>query len=223
MSDSLIYDEIISCRRCPRLVNYRESVKENTSKTANYWKKPVPGFGDLSSKIMIVGLAPSAQGGNRTGRVFTGDRSGEFLFRSLYASGLSNRPTSEGPGDGLKLTGVYITAVVKCAPPDNMPTNDEALTCSSTFLLREIKMISPRVIIVLGGFAFKWTINTLAKMGYQVPRGKFSHGIVFKIDRDMEVICSFHPSPQNTNTKRLTERMFLDVLENAKKFVMQGN
>ncbi|MEM0123299.1 MAG: uracil-DNA glycosylase [Conexivisphaerales archaeon] len=221
MSDSLLYDEIISCRKCPRLVNYRESVKENISKTANYWKKPVPGFGDLNSKILIVGLAPSAQGGNRTGRVFTGDKSGAFLFKSLYAAGLSNRPVSEGPGDGLELTGVYITAVVKCAPPNNMPTDDESLRCSSLFLMREIKMIEPRTIIVLGGFAFKWTMITLDKMGYNAPRGKFAHGTILKISKSMEVICSFHPSPQNTNTRRLTEKMFLNVLENAKKFALQ--
>jgi uracil-DNA glycosylase family 4 len=223
LSGSLFYDEIISCERCPRLVNYRESVKENTSKTPNYWKKPVPGFGDLSAKILIIGLAPSAQGGNRTGRVFTGDRSGEFLFRGLYAAGLSNRPVSEGPGDGLELTGAYITAVVKCAPPDNMPTNDESITCTSAFLLHEIKTISPRVIITLGGFAFKWTASTLERMGYRVLAGKFSHGAVFKITSSMEVICSFHPSPQNTNTGRLTEKMFIDVLESAKKFALQGS
>ncbi len=223
LSDSLLYDEIIACRRCPRLVKYRESVKENASKTQNYWKRPVPGFGDLNSKIMIVGLAPSAQGGNRTGRVFTGDRSGEFLFRALYDAGLSNRPISEGPGDELKLNGVYITAAVKCAPPDNMPTSDESFTCTSTFLQREIQIIEPKIIIVLGGFAFKWTVKTLSRMGYQAPKGKFSHGTIFQICNDMKIICSFHPSPQNTNTKRLTEKKFLDVLEMAKKFVAQNH
>ncbi len=217
LSESLLYDEIITCRRCPRLVNYRESVRENPTKAKNYWKKPVPGFGDTDSKIMIVGLAPSAQGGNRTGRVFTGDRSGEFLFKALYAAGLSNKPKSESRDDGLKLRGVYITAVVKCAPPDNMPTNEESYTCASTFLQREIETINPRVIVVLGGFAYKWTIKTLKWLGYQVPNGKFTHGATFKISENLKIICSFHPSPQNTNTKRLTEEKFLDILNMAKK------
>ena len=216
LSDSLFYNEIISCKMCPRLVNYRESVKENHSKTINYWKKPVPGFGDINSKLMIIGLAPSAQGGNRTGRVFTGDRSGDFLFRALYDAGMSNQAESKGQDDGLKLKGAYITAVVKCAPPNNLPTYDETIKCSSTFLIREIKAIKPKVIIALGGFAFKWTMFTLKEMGYDVPRTKFSHGAIYRIDPNLVIICSFHPSPQNTNTKRLTENMFLDILKTAK-------
>jgi len=217
LSESLLYDGIITCRRCPRLVNYRESVKENP-KTKNYWKKPVPGFGDINSKIILVGLAPSAQGGNRTGRMFTGDKSGEFLFRALYDAGLSNKPKSEGLGDGLELKDVYITAVVKCAPPKNIPTSEESYTCAYTFLRREIEMIKPKVIVTLGGFAYKWTIKTLKWLGYQVPNGKFMHGAVYKVSDDLKIICSFHPSPQNTNTKRLTQEKFLYVLNMAKKY-----
>jgi len=165
LSESLLYDDVVTCRACPRLVAYRESVKE---RGGPYWKRPVPGFGNPRAGLMIIGLAPSAQGGNRTGRIFTGDKSGDFLFKVLYSVGISNSPVSKGPGDGLKVDGAYITAVVKCAPPDNMPSVEEAERCASRFLIREIDMVKPKAIVVLGGFAYKWTIWALNKLGHRI-------------------------------------------------------
>lgn len=212
MSESLFYDEVISCRACPRLVAYRESVKE---KGGSYWKRPVPGLGNPDSGLMIVGLAPSAQGGNRTGRIFTGDKSGDFLFKVLYSVGISNSPVSRGPGDGLRVDGAYITAVVKCAPPKNAPTREEAETCASRFLIREIERVRPRAIVVLGGFAYRWTIWALRRLGHTVKAEKFRHGLVVETDRGVKIFCSYHPSPQNTNTGKLNERMMADVMKMA--------
>jgi len=217
LAESIFYDEIISCKACPRLVKYRESVPEVKEALNGYWKKPVPGFGNPRSKIMIIGLAPSAQGGNRTGRVFTGDRSGDFLFEALYRAGYSNKPFSLNTNDGLKVDHAYITAVVKCAPPDNKPTSEEAKTCSEKFLKREIEMINPRVIVVLGSFAYIWTLKTLESLGKKPDKAqKFSHGCKVKAD-SLTIICSYHPSPQNTFTKKLTMEMLVKILEEAKK------
>ena len=147
MSESLFYDEIVSCRACPRLVKYRESVKEIKETIGGYWKKPVPGFGNPKSKVMIIGLAPSAHGGNRTGRVFTGDKSGDFLFEALYRAGYSNKPTSVSKYDGLEVNGAYITAIVKCAPPENKPTKEEAETFLKNILLRKLNEVKQTAIV----------------------------------------------------------------------------
>ncbi|MDP8022932.1 MAG: uracil-DNA glycosylase [Nitrososphaeria archaeon] len=215
MSESIFYDEIISCRACPRLVKYRESVPEIKEAPEGYWKKPVPGFGNPRSKIMIIGLAPSAQGGNRTGRVFTGDRSGDFLFEALYRAGYSNKPTSINRKDGLEVNEAYITAVVKCAPPENKPITEEARTCSEKFLKREIQYINPKVIVVLGSFAYYWTLKVLDSLGEKPEDAKkFSHGCNVKAG-PVTVICSYHPSPQNTFTKKLTMEMLVKILKEA--------
>jgi len=215
LSESIFYDEITSCRACPRLVNYRESVPETKDALDGYWKKPVPGFGNPKSKIMIIGLAPSAQGGNRTGRVFTGDRSGDFLFEALYKAGYSNKPVSINRKDGLEVKEAYITAVVKCAPPENKPTSEEAKTCSERFLKSEIQFIKPKVIVVLGSFAYNWTLKVLESLGEKAENiKKFSHGCNTKAG-SVTVICSYHPSPQNTFTKKLTMEMLIQILKEA--------
>ncbi len=215
LSESIFYDEIVSCKACPRLVKYRESVPEIKEALDGYWKKPVPGFGNSKSKIMIVGLAPSAQGGNRTGRVFTGDKSGDFLFEALYKAGYSNKPTSIHRKDGLQVNKAYITAVVKCAPPENKPTAEEAKNCSERFLKKEIQYIKPKVIVVLGSFAYKWTLKVLNSLGEKVKDAKkFSHGCKVKTD-SITIICSYHPSPQNTFTKKLTMEMLVQIFKDA--------
>ncbi len=215
MSESLFYDEIVSCRACPRLVKYRESVKEIKETIGGYWKKPVPGFGNPKSKVMIIGLAPSAHGGNRTGRVFTGDKSGDFLFEALYRAGYSNKPTSVSKYDGLEVNGAYITAIVKCAPPENKPTKEEAETCVKRFLIRELNEVKPKVIVVLGSFAYEWTLKALKLIGYKIEKPpKFSHGNEVKVG-DVCILCSYHPSPQNTFTKRLTMQMAVEIFRKA--------
>ncbi|MGC9208338.1 MAG: uracil-DNA glycosylase [Nitrososphaeria archaeon] len=216
MSESLFFDEIAACNACPRLVKYRESVKEKKGSEGRYWKRPVPGFGNPKSGIMIIGLAPSAHGGNRTGRVFTGDKSGDFLFEALYRAGYSNIPVSRFPGDGLQVNGAYITAVVKCAPPENKPTREEAETCMRRFLIREIAEIKPRVIIVLGAFAYEWSLKALEVLGMKAEKRRFSHGCETGAS-GIKIICSYHPSPQNTFTKKLSMEMLVKVLERAKR------
>ena len=213
----LIRDRVVQCRRCPRLVEYREEVariKRRKFSGWNYWGKPIPGFGDPNASLLIVGLAPAAHGGNRTGRVFTGDRSGDFLYKALHKTGLASQPTSETLDDGLVLKGVYITAAVKCAPPDNKPTVDETSNCSNYFTseidsLRDLKMI-----LCLGQFAFKAVVRVIRKK-YNLAGSSetFGHGKVLKLGEGIPIIvCSYHPSPRNTQTGKLTEKMFLSVL-----------
>lgn len=212
---SLFATEIAACVRCPRLVKYRALVQPaRRFERYSYWRRPVAGFGDLRAKLLIVGLAPSAHGGNRTGRVFTGDESGRFLFSALYRAGLSSSPTSEKRGDGLTLKGVYITAIVKCAPPANRPSAVEAETCMDSFLRREMEALRPRAILALGGFAYRWTISALAGEGVDTSSaGRFGHGEAYRLGHDGPwVICSYHPSPRNTYTRTLTDDMFLSVL-----------
>src|SRR5205807_4566701 len=212
-----IRNQVVDCRRCPRLVQYREEVaqiKRREFLDWEYWGKPVAGFGDPNASLLIVGLAPAAHGGNRTGRVFTGDRSGDFLYKALFKMGLANQPTSQKSEDGLKLKGAYVTAAVKCAPPDNKPSTEETTNCSP-YLASEIDAVKVlKAIICLGQFAFKAVMRTI-RVKYSLPQtsAKFGHGKVLRLGDGIPlIICSYHPSPRNTKTGKLTEKMFLSVL-----------
>lgn len=214
-----MFNKISACRLCPRLVKYRESVKPaKRFSDWEYWHRPAPGFGDIGARILIVGLAPSAHGGNRTGRVFTGDPSGNFLFDAIYKAGFSNQPESVSRDDGLKLKGLYITAVVKCAPPDNKPERIEATRCTKAFLMPELaRLRNVRVIIPLGAFAHKWLEHALKELGIDTSGIEgFGHGKLCRAGR-YAILTSYHVSPRNTNTGTLTERMFVDVLRRAKQ------
>jgi len=199
--------EVVSCRACPRLVAWRERVaaeKRASFAGDDYWGRPVPGFGDPLASLLVVGLAPAAHGGNRTGRVFTGDRSGDWVFRALHKAGYANQPTSVHAGDGLVLHGAYVAAVVRCAPPANRPTPIERDTCVG-YLRRELdELAAVRVIVALGGFAYE----AVARLAGLRPRPRFGHGVEAALGGGRSVVCSYHPSQQNTFTGRLTEPMF---------------
>ncbi len=210
--------EVVACRACPRLVRWRERVaRERTARFADqeYWGRPVPGFGDPRARILVLGLAPAAHGGNRTGRIFTGDRSGEFLFASLHRAGLSNRPTSVSRGDGLRLRGVYVSAVNRCAPPGNRPTPLERDTCLP-YLVREIEaLVRLRVVLALGAYAWDGALRGFAGLGHRVrPRPRFDHAAEVEVG-PFRLIGSYHPSQQNTFTGRLTASMFDTVVHRA--------
>jgi uracil-DNA glycosylase family 4 len=208
---------IESCRRCPRLIDWREKVaEERRASFANeeYWGKPVRGFGDSRASMMVVGLAPAAHGANRTGRIFTGDRSGDWLFASMYRCGLANQPTSAGRGDGLELKGVWVTAAVRCAPPANRPTPQERDNCAS-FLAQEMALLGRlKVVVALGGFAYQAVANMT---GIERPRPRFGHGALARTPGGLSVVCSYHPSQQNTFTGRLTEAMLDSVFVEASR------
>jgi len=210
--------EIVGCRRCPRLVEWRERVARDKVlrfRDDVYWGRPLPGFGDPDGRILLVGLAPAAHGGNRTGRVFTGDASGDFLWAALYAEGLADRPASRRADDALTLTGAYIAAAVRCAPPLNKPTNDERDACAP-FLAREIGLLSEvRVIVALGQFGWDAALRALATLGHEVrPKPRFGHGAEAAVG-PYRLLGSFHPSQQNTFTGRLTAPMFDAVVRRA--------
>jgi len=217
---SVLNAEVVECRRCPRLVEWREEVAR-TKRAAyaddDYWGRPVPSFGDPDARILIVGLAPGAHGANRTGRMFTGDRSGEWLYGALHSAGLANRAESVWRDDGLALTGTWLTAAVRCVPPGNKPSAAERQTCRP-YLKREIRLLTEmRTIVTLGGIAWDATLRTLRDLGYAVPtpKPKFGHGTEVKIGRNLTLIGSYHPSQQNTFTGRLTREMFDAVWERA--------
>jgi uracil-DNA glycosylase family 4 len=211
--------EIVACRACPRLVAWREQVareKVARFRDETYWGRPVPGFGDPDARILIVGLAPAAHGGNRTGRVFTGDASGDFLFEAMHAVGLANQAEGRRAGDGLALTGAYIAAAVRCAPPANKPTPDERARCQP-FLVRELRLLTDlRVLVALGAIAWESAFRTIAALtGDDTrPRPRFGHGAVARAG-GYEIVGSYHPSQQNTFTKRLTPPMLESVLKRA--------
>lgn len=217
--------DIIRCRTCPRLTAWREQIaqeKRRAFQDQTYWGRPVPGFGDPDARIWVVGLAPAAHGANRTGRVFTGDRSGDWLFRALHKAGLANQPESTGREDGLRLNDVYISAFVRCAPPANQPTPAERDACFP-FLLREASLLRRvRVIVCLGKFAWDGTLTLLKRQGKTwKSKPVFGHGAV----ADLEGLCligSYHPSQQNTFTGRLTEPMFDTVFAHAVRWVQGG-
>lgn len=213
---------LIDCRACPRLVDWREQVareKRAAFRDEEYWGRPVPGLGPADASLLIVGLAPAAHGANRTGRMFTGDRSGDFLFAALYAVGLANQPTAVHAGDGLELRGTRITAPVHCAPPDNKPTPEERDTCGG-WLRAELALLSPRAVVVLGGFGWQALLPVLAGAGWTVPRPrpKFGHRAHMELAGErgpLHVFGSYHVSQQNTFTGRLTPAMLQDVLRAA--------
>jgi uracil-DNA glycosylase len=212
-------NEVVACRRCPRLVAWREEVarvKRASFAREEYWGRPLPGFGDPGARVLVLGLAPAAHGGNRTGRVFTGDRSGDWLFAALWRAGFANQPTSVHPGDGLELSDCWVVAAVRCAPPANRPTPAERDNCLP-YLVRELELLTrARVILCLGGFAWDAALRTLAVGGVSVPRPrpKFGHGSEAEVG-DYVLLGCFHPSQQNTFTGRLTEPMMDDVLARA--------
>jgi uracil-DNA glycosylase len=210
--------EVIDCRKCPRLVEWRERVaREKTARFAGqvYWGRPVPGFGDPAARILVVGLAPAAHGGNRTGRIFTGDRSGDFLIGSMYRTGLANQPTSVSRDDGLRLLGSYMAAVNRCAPPGNKPTPLERDACLP-YLEREIAALRRlRVVVALGAFAWDGALRAMSALGHRTrPRPPFGHAAEASVGPYGLLGC-FHPSQQNTFTGRLTEPMLDGVLERA--------
>jgi uracil-DNA glycosylase family 4 len=216
--------EVVACRRCPRLVEWRERMaRERVARFRDepYWGRPVPGFGDPAARILVVGLAPAAHGGNRTGRIFTGDRSGDFLYRALYEEGLSSSPVSRRRDDGLVLTGVRVSAVVRCAPPANRPTVDERDACLP-FLGRELALLADvRVVLALGAFAWDGVLRALAGLGHEVPRPRprFGHGAEAQIGPYV-VLGSFHPSQQNTFTGRLTPAMLRGIVTRAQELAV---
>ena len=210
--------EIVGCRRCPRLVAWREQVateKVRRFRDESYWGRPVPGFGDPDARILLLGLAPAAHGGNRTGRVFTGDASGDFLWAALHRAGLANRAASHRADDGLTLTDVYIAAAVRCAPPANKPTTTERDTCAP-FLVRELGLLAEaRVIVALGAFGWDAALRALADLGHaNVPRPRVGHGAEASIG-PYRLLGTYHPSQQNTFTGRLTPEMFDAVVRRA--------
>ena len=202
---------MVSCRRCPRLVEWREHVaaeKRAAFRDECYWGRPVPGFGDPHARIVVLGLAPAAHGGNRTGRVFTGDRSGDWLFRAMFRAGLANQPTSVHVDDGLRLDGAWVTASVKCAPPANAPTPAERDACAP-FLQAELDLLAPAVVVCLGAFGYDAACR---HFGIR-PRPPFGHGV--EVPGEPVLLASFHPSQQNTFTGRLTEPMLDAVFARA--------
>ncbi|MGA0366419.1 MAG: uracil-DNA glycosylase [Ilumatobacteraceae bacterium] len=207
-----LHDEIVDCGRCERLVEWREMAateKRASYRDEEYWGRGVPGFGDPMAKVLVLGLAPAAHGANRTGRIFTGDRSGDWLYRAMYRAGFANQPTSTHRGDGLRLVGAWVTSAVKCAPPDNKPSTDERDACVP-FLRREIAALSRlRVVVCLGAFAYEAACREFSVK----PRPKFGHGVETESPSGVSLVCSFHPSQQNTFTGRLTEPMFDAIFE----------
>jgi uracil-DNA glycosylase family 4 len=224
--DSLprINEEIVACRKCPRLVRYREAVareKRRAFRDWEYWGKPVPGFGDLRARLVILGLAPAAHGANRTGRMFTGDRSGDFLYKAMYAAGFANQSTSERLGDGLILKDAYIAATARCAPPANKPLPSELRNCQSYFV-RELEVLKPRAILVLGNIALRAYL-TLLKERQQIQSFAafpFAHGVVHRLPLPLpRLFASYHPSQQNTFTGKLTDAMLLKVFRDIRTYL----
>lgn len=214
--------EVSSCRRCPRLVAWREEVARRRRRAfadQEYWGRPVPGFGDPEPWLLVLGLAPAAHGANRTGRVFTGDRSGEWLYRALHRAGLASQPHARDRHDGLRLWGTWVTACVRCAPPANRPTAGERDACRA-WLERELDQLLPglRVVVALGGFAFAHALRVLRDRGYEppTPLPRFGHGREVRLGR-LTLLASYHPSQQNTFTGRLSEEMFDAIWHRARQ------
>lgn len=204
--------EVVSCRRCPRLVAWREQIareKRASFKSEVYWGRPVPGFGDPDASVVVFGLAPAAHGANRTGRFFTGDRSGDFLFASLYRTGFANKPDSRSKDDGLRLTGLWISAAVRCAPPQNRPTPEERDACLP-YAARELELLDAELIVCLGAFAWDAALRLLG----QRPKPKFAHGAEYRAGTFVLIGC-YHPSQQNTFTGVLTPEMLDTILTRA--------
>lgn len=222
---AVLNQQVISCRLCPRLVEHRERVaveKRRAYLDWTYWGRPVPSFGDPAARLLIIGLAPGAHGANRTGRMFTGDRSGDFLYRALWQTGFANQPESASSDDGLKLTDAYITAPVRCAPPDNKPSRNEILRCRPFFNQELAALPNIRVVVALGVIAFENYRSALQRRGLiRARRGwRFAHGAEYETHAcGPVVLCSYHPSQQNTSTGRLTADMLSAVFARAKSIL----
>ena len=221
---------IIACTRCPRLVEHRQSVartKRRMYREHEYWGRPLTGFGDPEARVLLVGLAPAAHGGNRTGRMFTGDRSGDWLYGTLYKFGFANQPTSLHLNDGLALHDVYVTAALRCAPPANKPIPEELLTCRP-YLLEELGLLRRlRVVVALGKIAFDAYLNSCRQLLSQgeklpTPRPSFGHGATYGLPNGIALVASYHPSQQNTQTGRLTLEMFEDIFSSVRRMLGHG-
>jgi uracil-DNA glycosylase family 4 len=231
---------VIRCRKCPRLVDYLQEVSQHKPRRyrdEDYWSKPLPSFGDANAQVLIVGLAPAAQGGNRTGRMFTGDRSGEWLFNTLYQFGFANQPNSLRRDDNFKLNDCYITATIRCAPPKNKPLPEEIVNCRPYFLKELDLLKNAKVIVPLGQIAFTQTLKSLRLKGFDIPPLSFGHGKIYSLrtpnsvrnadlparpaggrsQRTITLITTYHPSQQNTQTGKLTRPMFHKIFRMAKK------
>jgi len=218
--DSLkvVSSDISQCRLCPRLVQWREQVareKRAAFRDDTYWGRGVPGFGDPVAKLWVVGLAPAAHGANRTGRMFTGDRSGDWLYRAMHKAGFASQPESINKDDGLLLRQAWVSSIVRCAPPENKPTNEERDTCLQYFVRERALLTHVKVIVCLGKFAY----DAVCQQWGVTKRPKFTHGAEVITDDGMHIVCSFHPSQQNTFTKKLTEPMIDDVFSRARTYV----
>jgi uracil-DNA glycosylase len=216
-----ISTRITTCTRCTRLRTYCERIardKKAAHRTDVYWGKPVPGFGDPAARLLVLGLAPAAHGANRTGRVFTGDGSGDFLMRAMHEAGFASIPTSQRADDGLVLTDAYIAAAVRCAPPDNKPSRDEIAACHPHLVSEAAALTRMRAIVALGRIGFDAAWRLLAERGVVMrPKASFGHGLVYEPHGGPIVIASYHPSRQNTNTRKLTPPMLAQVFETARK------
>jgi uracil-DNA glycosylase family 4 len=219
---------VIRCRKCPRLVTYLKEVSDHKPRRYrdwDYWSKPLPSFGDSEARVLIIGLAPAAQGGNRTGRMFTGDRSGEWLFHALYRFGFANQPNSSKRNDDFKLNDCYITATIRCAPPQNKPLPEEILNCRP-YLLKEFTLLrNIKVIVPLGQIAFTQTLKSLRSIGFDIPSLSFGHGKLYLLSlrtqhselKTITLITTYHPSQQNTQTGKLTKPMFHRIFKMARE------
>ncbi len=218
----ILNKEVVSCTRCPRLVEYRERIgreKRRAYLDHDYWAKPVPGFGDANARVLVLGLAPGAHGSNRTGRPFTGDASGNFMYPVLYRAGFASQPTATHVGDGLTLTDLYITAAVRCAPPDNKPLPEELANCSE-FLDREIAALERvKVVVALGKIGFDAYLSHLKRRRLLERKSEyvFGHGRYYHMPDGRILLASYHPSNQNTATGKLTEKMFAEVFAKARE------
>ena len=226
-----LQDTVIQCRKCPRLVAYLKEVSERKPKRYrdwDYWSKPLPSFGDPGARVLIVGLAPAAQGGNRTGRMFTGDRSGEWLFNALYQFGFANQPNSLRRDDGFELDDCYITATIRCAPPKNKPLPEEIENCRPYFLEELDLLKNIEVLVPLGQIAFTQTLKSLRLKGFEIPPLSFGHGKIYSLRTSNSVrnadlrslrtlITTYHPSQQNTQTGKLTRPMFHKIFKMVRK------
>ena len=220
----ILNEEIITCRKCPRLVRHREKVareKRRAFRDWTYWGKPVPGFGDSNAQLLILGLAPAAHGANRTGRMFTGDRSGDFLYAALHKAGFANQSTSLHRDDGLLLKDAYISATCRCAPPDNRPFPEEISNCRG-YLEREMEVLKPKAVLALGKIAWDAYVEILKRRGVIASRAlyKFAHGAEAEVAKDTpRLFGAYHPSQQNTQTGRVTPGMYAIVLRRVRSFL----
>ena len=220
----VLTQEVVACRKCLRLVAYREKVareKRRMYRECTYWGKPVPGFGDANARLLILGLAPAAHGGNRTGRVFTGDRSGDFLYAALYKAGFANQPTSLHRDDGLQLNNVYVAATIRCAPPANKPLPSEISNCRN-YIEREMQILQPKAVLALGKIAWDAYLEILKQQGAIASRAAFpfAHGAEAKLPSNAPRLFGvYHPSQQNTQTGRVTRAMYAQVLRRIRRFL----